>query len=186
MNLFVILALAIGLAMDSFAVAIASGISLKNVKPRQIFRLSFHFGLFHIMMPLIGWLAGRTLIDLISEWDHWVAFGLLFFIGSKAIYSTTVKKDDEPTSFDPTRGMNLIMLSVATSLDALAVGLSFAILEVSIWYPVVVIGIVIALITILGLIIGSSLGPKVAKRMEILGGLILIGIGFKILFDHIL
>ncbi|MBU1023426.1 manganese efflux pump MntP family protein, partial [bacterium] len=177
MNFFVILLLAVGLAMDSFAVAVASGISLKNVKPRQIFRLSFHFGLFHIMMPVIGWLAGRELSNMISRWDHWVAFGLLFFIGAKAIYSTTVKKDDDPLTFDPTKGFNLIMLSVATSLDALAVGLSFAILDVSIWYPVVVIGIVIALITTLGLMIGSSLGPKVSKRMEILGGLILIGIG---------
>ncbi|MBW1842568.1 MAG: manganese efflux pump, partial [Deltaproteobacteria bacterium] len=119
--------------MDAFAVSIATGVILKDVSSRQTFRLSWHFGLFQAMMPVIGWAAGMTIRAYIERYDHWVAFGLLTFVGANMIKAAFQddKGDDKPK--DPTRGMTLVMLSVATSIDALAVGLSLSILNVSIW-----------------------------------------------------
>ncbi len=188
MNLIVILGIAVGLAMDTFAVAVATSVMLGRVTGRQVFRFAFHFGLFQALMPVIGWLAGTTFSSYIVRWDHWVAFGLLAFVGGKAVIEA-VREDDaeeEETKDDPTRGMSLIILSMATSIDALAVGLSFAMLGVRIWYPVVVIGLVTAAITTLGMFLGSTVGGRFGRRVEVLGGLILIGIGLKILLQHLL
>jgi len=176
--------IAVGLAMDAFAVSIASSVIIGKVNKRQIFRLSFHFGLFQALMPVIGWLAGRSVHEYISGLDHWVAFGLLTFIGGKAIYESF--KDDEgshPRS-DPSKGFSLVLLSTATSIDALAVGLSFAVLNVTIWYPSLIIGIITGTLSLIGILMGSRLGKRFGKRMEIIGGLVLIGIGLKILVDH--
>ncbi len=186
MNLFVLIALAVGLAMDSFAVAIATGVALVNVSTRQAFRMAFHFGLFHVIMLLLGWFVGLNLEKWISKWDHWLVFCLLGFIGIKMIYQSVMQKNEEGLMNDPTKGALLVMLSVATSLDALGIGLSFALMEISIWFPVFVIGIVIIAFTIIGLFIGGRFGARFGKRMEIIGGLILIIIGFKILLEHIM
>ena len=186
MNMFLLIALAVGLAMDSFAVAMATGVALVKVSVRQAFRMAFHFALFHIIMVLSGWFVGLNLEKLISTWDHWLVFCLLCFIGSKMIYQSVKNKNDKGLTNDPTKGATLLMLSFATSLDALGVGLSFALMEISIWCPVYVIGIVITAFTITGLFIGGRLGARFGKRMEIFGGLILIIIGFKILLGHLI
>lgn len=184
MNFLVILGIAFGLAMDAFAVSIAASVALRDVSSRQVFRLAFHFGLFQFLMPILGWLAGLTLERFIRSFDHWLAFVLLAFIGGKAILEA-VRGGNAEARGDPTKGMSLIVLSVATSIDALAVGLSFGVLHVEVWYPSVVIGVVAGGMTTLGMRIGSRLGARFGRRMEIAGGLVLVGIGVKILVDHL-
>ena len=186
MSLLVIFGIAVGLAMDTFAVAIATSISLGRVSARQLFRFSWHFGLFQALMPLGGWALGQTVARYISAVDHWLAFGLLTYVGGKAIWSAfSDHADTDSPKTDPTRGANLVMLSLATSIDAFAVGLSFAFLDVAIWYPALIIGVVTALITLSGMLLGSKLGSKLGRHVEILGGLILVGIGIKILVEHL-
>ncbi|MEW5924158.1 MAG: manganese efflux pump MntP family protein [Candidatus Zixiibacteriota bacterium] len=184
MDVITLILIAIGLAMDAFAVSIASSIIIGKVNKRQVFRLSFHFGLFQATMPVIGWLAGRTVLEYISGLDHWVAFGLLGFIGGKAIYESFNGTDDNHQRSDPSKGFSLVLLSTATSIDALAVGLSFAVLNVTIWYPSLIIGVITGGLSLIGVLLGSRLGRRFGKRMEIIGGLVLIGIGIKILIDH--
>lgn len=186
MTFWVVFGIALGLAMDAFAVAIATAVVLGRVSQRQTFRLAFHFGLFQFLMPVIGWLAGTTVEVYIRDYDHWVAFGLLAAVGGKAIWESLQKEEEEAgDSSDPTKGVSLIVLSIATSIDALAVGLSFSLLVESIWYPSVVIGLVAAGMTFLGLRLGARLGERFGKRMELAGGLVLLGIGIKILAEHL-
>lgn len=171
--------------MDAFAVAIASSVSLGRVSGRQTFRLAFHFGFFQAMMPVLGWFAGLSVARYIESWDHWVAFGLLAIIGGKAVMGALQEEDEDVPKADPTRGLMLVTLSVATSLDALAVGLSFAMLKIRIWWPAVIIGLVAGAFTTVGMQIGSRLGARFGRRMEVAGGLVLIGIGLKIVADHV-
>ncbi|MFH1434907.1 MAG: manganese efflux pump MntP family protein [Pseudomonadota bacterium] len=185
MSLTTILALALALAMDAFAVALASSVVLRRVSGRQYFRLAFHFGLFQFLMPVIGWLAGSVMAGWLEAVDHWVAFGLLAFIGGKMIHEALKKEKPDKAVTDPTKGLTLVALSVATSIDAFAVGLSLALLDVSIWYPCVVIGLVAAAMTLIGLRIGSRLGARFGRGMEIIGGLALIAIGARILIEHL-
>lgn len=180
--------IALGVAMDAFAVAIATSVMLRRVRPRQVFRLSFHFGLFQALMPVIGWLLGRSFYRHILHYDHWVAFALLSFIGGRALYEVYTSRHQpqaEKPKRDPTRGFNLVLLSVATSIDALAVGLAFSMLEMDIWIPVLIIGVITAAMTMLGMHIGCAVGLRFSRRVEIAGGLILIGIGVKIVIDHL-
>jgi len=146
--------------------------------------LGWHFGLFQAFMPILGWLAGRTFVSYIQPWDHWVAFGLLMYVGGKAIVEAYREETSDEPIADPTRGMSLVILSVATSLDALAVGLTFAMLEVAIWYPALIIGVITGGLTVGGMLLGNKLGKNLGERVEVLGGLILIGIGTKIVLDH--
>jgi putative Mn2+ efflux pump MntP len=185
MNFFDILFLAVGLAMDAFAVSVSAGVKKEIRSFRPVFRLSFHFGLFQFMMPIIGWLVGFYIQSYIENFDHWIAFGLLAFIGGRMIYSS-LDKDNDTAKNNPSKGMNLIILSVATSIDALAVGFSLAIVKVDIWYPSLLIGIITAIISLIGLEVGYRLGLKFGKKMEIAGGVVLILIGLKILLEHLL
>lgn len=171
--------------MDALAVAIAAGLAIPRVTFRHVFRLSFHFGLFQFMMPVIGWLAGRTLETYISAYDHWVACALLGFIGGKMLWEAYGDHESEKRE-DPTRGLILLTLSIATSIDALAVGLSLAFLQISIWMPSIVIGLVAGILTMLGICFGSRLGGRFGKWAEVAGGLVLIGIGLKILISHMI
>ncbi len=188
MHLSVLVLIAVGLAMDAFAVALAVGASLRNVSFRQFFRLGFHFGLFQAVMPVLGWFAGRGALGYIAAWDHWIVFGLLSLIGLKAIIEAMKKDHEAPstTPTDPTRGLSLVALSTATSIDALAVGFSFSMLEVQVWYPSVVIGVITAALTTLGTWLGSRTRARYGRAVEIAGGVILIGIGVKVLADHLL
>ncbi|NTW16343.1 MAG: manganese efflux pump, partial [Syntrophaceae bacterium] len=183
MNFISIFIIAVGLGMDAFSVAIGVGATARVFSSMSVFRLSFCFGLFQVLMPIAGWCAGMTVANIIAEYDHWIAFGLLAFVGGKMIKESFHQEDNIHAS-DPTKGMTLIVLSVATSIDALAVGLSFAFLNIPILYPSIIIGIVAFVMTALGMFFGEKLGKIVGKRVEIVGGLILIGIGVKIVIDH--
>ncbi len=186
MSLLTLLGIAVGLAMDAFAVSMGVGLKLCQVNWRQTFRLGFHFGLFQAFMPVIGWLAGLTVASYVEAVGHWIAFVLLVGIGGHMIWESF--RDDEERSLrvaDPTKGLSLVVLSVATSIDALAVGVSLAMLEVSIWWPSVVIGIVAGAFTVVGLHLGCRLGAVVGRRMETVGGVILILIGVRIVVESL-
>jgi putative Mn2+ efflux pump MntP len=179
-------AVAVGLAMDAFATAIAVSVSLRSVSRGQVFRLAWHFGLFQAMMPVIGWLAGLTVVGWIEVWDHWIAFGLLAFVGGRSVVSgLRDRPQDDPGSFDPTRGVNLVVLSIATSLDALAVGLSFAALGVQVWVPSLIIGCVAGAMTVVGMMAGGVLGRRFGRGAETIGGIVLISIGVLIVAEHL-
>jgi manganese efflux pump family protein len=187
MDILSLFAIALALAMDAFAVALGAGLTLERLGGRHLFRLGFHFGLFQALMPIIGWLAGLTVQRWIASYDHWVAFGLLALVGGKMIHEACAEREAAKER-DPTRGLTLILLSVATSIDALAVGLSLAMLQVSIWLPALVIGLVAGALTVAGMLLGRRIGLRLGAlwgpRVEIAGGLILIAIGLKILLDH--
>ena len=179
-----ILGIAVGLAMDAFVVSIAAGLTIRHLTGRHVFRLAWHFGFFQFMMPILGWLAGTTVSSYISAYDHWMAFGLLIFIGGKMLHQA-FSGSEEQTRGDPTRGLMLVTLSVATSIDALAVGLSLAFLRVSIWIPSVVIGFVAGALTTVGILFGSRLGGRWQRGAEMVGGVILILIGLRIVVSHV-
>jgi putative Mn2+ efflux pump MntP len=175
---------AVGLAMDCFSVAITSGLTTREAKSRFALRMGASFGFFQSVMPVIGWLGGTGLVGVISGIDHWVAFALLSLIGGKMVYESTKKKSEGKA--DPSRGHVLLMLSVATSIDALAVGIGFAFLEVAVLAPVIMIGATSFALSLLGVYLGGRFGEYLGTRMETVGGLILICIGLKILLEHIL
>lgn len=185
MDLFATLLIAVAMALDCFSVALCIGTTGEQKDARAIFRLSFHFGLFQGGMALLGYLAGSTVADLIASVDHWVAFGLLAYVGVSMAREGLNPAEDSP-EVCPSRGTRLIVLSVATSIDALAVGLSFALTGQQIGWPAFIIGITSLLFTIAGLLIGDRLGKHLGRRMEIVGGVILIGIGLRILLEHLL
>lgn len=175
----------VGLAMDAFAVSLGIGTAGQAESRRAKFRLSFHFGWFQSMMTVLGWLAGSTIASYINQFDHWIAMILLGYVGGNMIRSG-LNPDEDCYRCDPSRGKTLVILCVATSIDALAVGLSMAMLKTSIWIPAIIIGVVTFLISGMGLLAGNGLGAKFGKRMEIVGGLILIGIGVRVLALHLL
>lgn len=186
MDTLTIFGIAVALAMDAFAVAIATGVSLRRVSFRQTFRLSWHFGLFQALMPLVGWVLGTAIQSYVDAYAHWVAFVLLAVVGANMLKEAIMADEDGEEAAprkDATKGMTLVILSVATSIDALAVGLSMSMLRVSIAYPAVIIGVVAGLFTIAGL----HLGKRVARLTwlsnwaEALGGLVLWIIGLNIL-----
>lgn len=176
--------IALGLAMDAFAVSLGVGTSKKLTDLRSNLRLAFHFGIFQALMPIIGWLAGTSIAGLINNFDHWIAFILLVYVGAKMIKSGL---DHTQASYpeNPSKGRLLVILCIATSIDALAVGLSFALIKADIWLPTLVIGVVTFLLSYFGLNFGFRLGEKFGKTMEIIGGVILILIGLRILLSHI-
>ena len=187
MDALSLLALALALAMDAFAVALAAGAGCRQSLFGPCLRLSASFGFFQWLMPLIGWAAGQVLAGFVHAASHWVALALLAFIGGRIIWEA-LKGDqgEERPHADPSRGLTLLALAVATSIDALAVGLSFAVLGLAVWGPALVIGIVCALMTILGCLLGRRAGLAWGGKAEILGGCILIGIGVKILVSGLL
>jgi putative Mn2+ efflux pump MntP len=181
-----IIAVAFALAMDAFAVSVAAGVTLRRVSSRQTFRLSWHFGLFQALMPIIGWAAGLTVQDFIESFDHWIAFSLLVIIGVRMIVRALRDEDEQVKDAEPTKGWSLVMLSVATSIDALAVGLSLAMLRVAIWFPALVIGLVAGAFTAGGLHLGAYVGRRlsVERYAGLVGGVVLLIIGGRILHDH--
>lgn len=179
MNEIQLVLIAIGLAMDAFAVSLSVAASRGNMSLRPTFRLSFHFGLFQFLMPIIGWFIGYEIVDYLNI-NIWIAFGLLLFVGIRMIISG-IKNEPVEKRKDLTKGMSLIILSVATSIDALAIGFSLAMLRLDIWYPSVIIGIITALLSLIAIYLGKKLNSKFGSRMEILGGIILLLISFKII-----
>lgn len=186
MGTLTILGIAVALAMDAFAVAIATGVSLKRVSFRQTFRLSWHFGLFQAMMPILGWFFGSAVYEYVTKYAHWIAFVLLFLVGANMIREAFELEEAESAKRDATRGLTLVMLSIATSIDALAVGLSLSLINVSIIYPALVIGVVAGVFTIMGLQIGkkASQVEKLSPIAEVIGAVVLWGIGLNILREN--
>lgn len=178
--------IAVALAMDAFAVSIAAGVALKSISGRQTFRLAWHFGLFQAMMPIIGWSAGLTIRSRIEAYDHWVAFALLVFVAQGMLRSAFKAEASEADTKDPTKGMTMVMLSVATSIDALAVGLSLSMINVSIWTPALIIGLVAGAFTTLGMHLGKMIGSmdQLSRWAETTGGTVLLAIGVNILREH--
>jgi putative Mn2+ efflux pump MntP len=184
-NFLEILLIALSMSMDAFAVCLGAGTQERTSAARPTFRLAFHFGLFQFLMPVLGWFAGETIARYISSYDHWMAFILLAFVGGRMIWSGFHPEQDSYRN-DPSRGWTLVLLSLAVSIDALAVGLSLGIIGVTIWVPAVVIGIVTGFVSWLGLRLGNMLGEKFGKRMEVIGGIILVLLGLRILLSHLL
>ncbi|MGQ9576452.1 MAG: manganese efflux pump MntP [Thermoguttaceae bacterium] len=184
MNWWALLGIALALAMDAFAVSIAAGLTVAPVTARHTFRMAFHFGLFQFLMPVIGWLAGVEASQWVGRYDHWVAFVLLTVVAGRMLLEAA-RDPGARSAADPTRGWLLVGLSVATSLDALAVGFSMALLEVSVWLPGVVIGLVAGTLSAVGILFGARLGGQGGRWARLAGGCILIAIGLRILFDHL-
>jgi putative Mn2+ efflux pump MntP len=184
MHLIEVLLLAVGLAMDACVVSAGAGASGRSTGGRATFRLGFHFGLFQFLMPILGWFAGLTIAGFIVAVDHWIAFALLAVVGGRMIRSG-LKAEEDPEAHDPSKGWSLIVLSIATSIDALAVGFSLAMVGVDIWFPAVIIGLVTAAMSVAGLRLGTSLGSRFGHRMEVAGGVILIFMGARIVFEHL-
>ena len=185
MTTFEVIIIAVGLAMDASAVSLSAAAAGFAKDGRAKFRLAFHFGLFQFLMPVAGWFLGISFVSYFKAFDHWIAFFLLAFIGIRMIRdglgtSSVIQKND------PSRGMTMVMLSVATSIDALAVGLSLAMLDVNIWYPSIMIGVITTGMSLAAIKIGTRLGILFGKRMEIVGGVVLILIGFRILYSHLI
>ena len=183
MEVFIVL-IALGLAMDSFSVSVAGGLVLRRFRFRDALKVAFSFGFFQAVMPIIGWIAGMSVIDLIAGFDHWVAFALLLIIGCRMIHESVCKRPDERriNIFNP---YLLLVLSVATSIDALAAGLSLSLLKIQILTPAAVTGFVTFLLSLFGLLVGRRSRKILLGKVEVIGGLILICLGIKILVEHL-
>jgi putative Mn2+ efflux pump MntP len=184
MPLWEILVVAVGLSMDAVAVSLAASASNRARGVRAMLRLSFHFGLFQALMPLAGWFIGASVAPYIESFDHWIAFALLALVGGRMIRAALCGVEED-LGRDPSKGAALVMLSVATSIDALAIGLTLAMIGDVIWLACIVIGLVTAGLSTLAGLIGTRVGSTVGARMEIAGGLALIAIGVKILVEHL-
>ena len=186
MDLLSILLIAVSLSLDCFAVAIGGSISMRSFSHRQVLRVSLSFGLFQAGMLALGWLLGQTIVDIIQSFAHWVAFGLLSLVGARMLWESFRSDEDERKRSDITKGLALLTLSVATSIDALAVGLSLAFLESRLLIAAIAIGSVAFLFTAIGFYFGSRIGRLLGRWAEVLGGVVLIGLGLRILLTHIL
>jgi len=185
MGLITIIIVAVGLAMDAFAVSIVSGAAYKQLKIKHAFRLAVFFGGFQALMPLIGSLAGLSIKQYIANYDHWVAFALLSAVGCKMIYeSFKIKPADR--NFDPSNISILLILSIATSIDALTVGITLPLLALSLIKAVIIIGLITFLLSYIGVSVGRKFGHFFESKIEALGGLVLIALGAKILVEHLL
>lgn len=183
-----IILLAVSLAIDCFTVSVASGAILKRTLWRTVLTMAFFFGLFQALMPFLGWLGASRFQHLIEEYDHWMAFGLLLFLGVRMLREG-FRDEDDTQHFDPTRMRTILSLAVATSIDALAVGISFAFAGYTsvgqLGFPLLAIGLASFVLSVAGFLIGVFFGRRFHFRMEIFGGLVLIGIGVKILLEHL-
>lgn len=185
MDMLTIFFIAFGLSMDAFAISVASGVIIKKQKIRNAVTFGVMFGGFQMLMPVIGYGTGCAFHQYITAFDHWVAFGLLFAIGIKMIYEAVHLEAVERSVVDM-NAFVLLGLSIATSIDALAAGISFSFLNLNILPPVLVIGAVTFIMSFFGVILGNKFGGLFEKKIEILGGLVLIGIGIKILLSHLI
>jgi manganese efflux pump family protein len=184
MSFFELILLAFSMAMDAFAVCLASGSLRLTQGARPAFLLSFHFGLFQFIMPVLGWLIGARIAPITKNYGHWLVFGLLGFIGVRMIYSAVT--GEESHSNDPSRGMTLILLSIAVSIDALAVGMSLGLMGIFVWYPAIFIGAVTGVLSLIGLRLGKSFGSRYGRLVEIGGGLVLVAIGAQIALSSLM
>jgi putative Mn2+ efflux pump MntP len=184
MDIITLILIAIGLSVDSFAVSVSSGLILNQITFKKALRIATSLAVFQAVMPLIGWFIGHRIESYVESFDHWLAFGLLFIIGGKMIWES-FKKDDLNKKINPLELKVLIGMSIATSIDALVVGVSFAFINVNLLLTALIIGLTTGFFSMLGILFGKKTGIRFGKNMEIAGGLILIFIGAKILFEHL-
>jgi len=183
-SILAILALAVALSMDAFAVSVAEGAIVHKVTLRNTLRLALHFGAFQAAMPILGYFAGRGLRAWLAAWDHWIAFGLLAAIGCKMLADSILRfETHEPRG--PSSGGRIIVLAVATSIDAAAAGVTLAMLEINVWYPALTIGLVTGCISCLGIQLGDRIGSRLGRWAEAVGGVTLCLIGVRILWSHL-
>jgi putative Mn2+ efflux pump MntP len=179
-----LLLIAIGLSFDTFAVSVSTGLTISQIKFWQAIRIAIVLAIFQVLMPFLGWLGGTQVERYIRNFDHWIAFGLLSILGIKMIVETF--KNAEEKKFNPLLLSVLVVMAIATSIDALVVGISFALLNTNIYFAISVIGTVTFLVAMIGMLLGKNVNGKFGKKAQIIGGLILIGIGLKILLSHLL
>ncbi len=185
MEFVTLLLLAVGLSFDTFAVSVSTGLSVCHIRFWQAVRVAFILAVFQGLMPCIGWLLGSQVAHFISNYDHWIAFVLLAILGGKMIWESFQKDDDSTKECNPLKLSLVVGMAVATSIDALVVGVSFAFLQMNILWAAFIIGAVTFLVAMLGMLFGKKVGNKLGKKMEVIGGLMLVAIGLKILFEHI-
>ena len=184
MSTFAIILVAVGLSMDAFAVSVCKGLNMKQIDYGKTLLIGLFFGGFQALMPLIGWLIGYKFQRHIENFDHWIAFLLLGFIGAKMIYESF--KEDEDDSSDTLKLSELFILAIATSIDALAVGIAFAMLiDINIFFSVAIIGLITFILSVFGVFIGNKFGSVYKNKAELAGGIILIVLGLKILLEHL-
>ena len=184
MGLIEIIIVAISLSMDAFAVSVTLGLSVKRPRLREFLAPGVYFGFFQMLMPLVGYVAGTTFAGSIQHIDHWIAFALLVAIGGKMIWES-FSKEEKRVSDHPFRFTKMLLLAIATSIDALAVGVTFSFFEVNIPMAILIIGFATFLLSIAGVKIGNSFGAKYTSKAELLGGSVLVLLGVKILVEHL-
>jgi len=183
MRLFEIIIIGIGLAMDAFAVSICKGLSMKKISWKNVIIIASYFGIFQALMPALGYFLGSSFSFFVQHIDHWIAFILLTIIGGNMIKNST--DDEEEKRNDKVDIKTMTLLAIATSIDALAIGITFAFFEVNLLLSISIIGIITFIISFLGVIIGNKFGDKFQNKAEVVGGIILIIIGLKILLEHL-
>ena len=183
MEIYEILLIGIGLAMDAFAVSICKGLSMEKMNWKNVVIIALYFGVFQALMPLIGYFLGMTFESIVTTFDHWVAFALLTLIGGGMIKESFDDEDDKKN--DKVDFKTMVVLAIATSIDALAIGITFAFFDVNIVLAVSIIGIITFIISVLGVKIGNRFGDKYQNKAQLMGGIILVLLGFKILLEHL-
>ena len=184
MSIFTFIIIGIGLSIDSFTACVSIGVCLGQIRIKDVLKIAFFMSFFQGLMPLFGWVAASSFESYIKDIDHWVAFILLSIIGSKMIYDSIFSKS-EIKCLSPTKIWFLIGIALATSIDALIVGISFGVLQISIWTPIIIIAITTFIFSVVGVIVGKKIGNKFNSKITIIGGVILIGLGIKILLEHL-
>ena len=183
MQLVELILIAVGLSFDTFAVSVSSGLAVSKIKFFQGVRIALVLAVFQTMMPFMGWLGGVQIEQYLNNYDHWIAFGLLTILGVKMLIEAF--KPDEDKNFNPLLFKVLVGMAVATSIDAFVVGISFAFFKINIYLTLFIIGSITFLASMVGMLLGKKIGNKFGNKAEIAGGIILIGIGLKILLSHI-
>lgn len=185
MELLTLLLIAIGLSFDTFAVSVSTGLVVCHIRFWQAVRVAVILAVFQGLMPCIGWILGRQVATFISEFDHWLAFVLLAFLGAKMIWESFEKEGKSTNNCNPLKLSIVVGMAIATSIDALVIGVSFAFLQMNILWAAFIIGLVTFLVSMLGMLFGKKVGNKLGKKMEVIGGILLIAIGLKILLEHL-
>ena len=184
MGFWELLVIAVGVSMDACAVSVCKGLSVRNLRPRHALSVALWFGGFQALMPLVGYFVGSSFADLVADYDHWITFILLAIIGGKMIKESF---DNDTCELSPDFSFKtMLVLAIATSIDALAVGVSFAFLKVNVWVAILIIGLTTAAFSSAGLVIGNLFGCRYKSKAELAGGIILVLIGLKILVEHLI
>ncbi len=184
MGFWELLVIAVGVSMDACAVSVCKGLSVRNLRPRYALSVALWFGGFQALMPLVGYFVGSSFADLVADYDHWITFILLAIIGGKMIKESF---DNDTCELSPDFSFKtMLVLAIATSIDALAVGVSFAFLKVNVWVAILIIGLTTAAFSSAGLVIGNLFGCRYKSKAELAGGIILVLIGLKILVEHLI